>query len=77
VFPLIDVDEAAVEKGARVGKSRRAILQPIEQGCGVDPHERRSFRVEAEIGRAVSGGIPDAVDRLVEQTHCQWRVLRQ
>src|SRR6201987_3523335 len=69
--------QATIEKSAGVGKSRRTVLQPVEQCCSVNPREGGALGVETEIGRAVSGGVPDAVDRLVQQTDRQRCVLRE
>src|ERR1700748_1813908 len=75
--PSRRLGEAAIEKRAGVGKSRRAVVEPVKQRCSVDPRKGGALCVEREISSAVAGGVPDAVDRLIQQTQRQRRVLRQ
>ena len=62
---------------ARCRQIRRAVVQPIEHRGGIDPGKGGALCVVAEIGRVVPGGVPDPVDRLVQQPQRERRVLRQ
>src|SRR6185295_14349971 len=51
--------DAPVEERPGGGEILRAVVEPEQQGRGVDARQQRALGVEVEVRRAVAGGVPD------------------
>ena len=79
-FPLLeahDVVDTPVEEAPGCLAALGTVVQPVEKCRAVDARQGRPLGVEIEIGAGVAGGVPDGVDRPVEQLQPQGRIGRQ
>jgi len=77
LLELHHVVDTAVEEGPGGLGARRPVVQPVEQGRGIDPGQGGALGVKVEIGAGVAGGVPHGVDRPVEQLQRQPGIERQ
>ena len=45
---------------------RAIVIEPIEQGGGIDAGQQQALAVKIEIGRGVAGGVPHCIYRCVQ-----------